>query len=80
VKPLTASFFQWDKDPAAYETARVRLAALILSAPGRGKPTPARLPRTDLLLWRNETNGIQPVAPSLTGRNAGRKSCSECRR
>ncbi|MCX6904745.1 MAG: DUF4091 domain-containing protein [Verrucomicrobia bacterium] len=30
VKPLAESFFQWDKNPAAYETARARLAALIL--------------------------------------------------
>ena len=42
VKPLTESFFQWDKDPAAYETARARLAALILSASSRGKPAPRR--------------------------------------
>ena len=42
VKPLTASFFQWDKDPAAYETARARLAALLLSALSRGQPTPPR--------------------------------------
>ena len=32
VKQLTKSFFEWDRDPAAYETARARLAALILSA------------------------------------------------
>ena len=32
VRSLTESFFQWEKDPAAYESARTRLAALI-SAP-----------------------------------------------
>jgi hypothetical protein len=31
VKPLSESFFQWDKDPAAYETARAELTALVLS-------------------------------------------------
>jgi hypothetical protein len=42
VKPLAESFFQWDKNPAAYETARTGLAALILSTSRRGKPTPRR--------------------------------------
>jgi hypothetical protein len=42
VKPLAESFFQWDRNPAAYETARSRLAALILSASSRGNPSPAR--------------------------------------
>lgn len=31
VRSLTQTFFQWEKDPAAYEQARARLAALILS-------------------------------------------------
>ncbi|MCX6929172.1 MAG: DUF4091 domain-containing protein [Verrucomicrobia bacterium] len=29
VRSLTASFFLWEKDPAAYETARTRLASMI---------------------------------------------------
>jgi hypothetical protein len=33
VRSLTGSFFQWEKDPAAYETARARLAAMIAGAP-----------------------------------------------
>ena len=32
VRSLTGSFFQWEKDPAAYENARARLAALIVEA------------------------------------------------
>lgn len=31
-KPLAASFFEWDKDPAAWESARARLAALLAPA------------------------------------------------
>ncbi|MGO8678617.1 MAG: DUF4091 domain-containing protein [Limisphaerales bacterium] len=31
VRSLTRSFFQWDKDPAAYEQARARLAAMIVA-------------------------------------------------
>ena len=34
VLPLTQSWFVWEKDPAAYETARFRLAGLIISASG----------------------------------------------
>lgn len=30
VRPLAKSWFQWEKNPAAYETARVRLADLIM--------------------------------------------------
>jgi hypothetical protein len=33
VLPLAGSWFEWEKDPAAYETARTRLAELILSIP-----------------------------------------------
>jgi hypothetical protein len=40
VEPLAASWFEWEKDPAAYEKARVRLAELIIHV-GRGAP---RLP------------------------------------
>ena len=29
VRSLTESFFQWDKDPAAYESARAKLAAML---------------------------------------------------
>ncbi len=32
VRSLTESFFQWDKDPVAYEKARTRLAAMIVTA------------------------------------------------
>ncbi len=32
VRALTETFFQWDKDPAAYEQARARLAAMIVAA------------------------------------------------
>jgi hypothetical protein len=32
VRSLTETFFQWEKDPAAYEKARVRLAEMILAA------------------------------------------------
>jgi hypothetical protein len=38
VRSLTGTFFQWEKDPAAYEKARARLAAMIIAAaegPGR---------------------------------------------
>ncbi|MBI2929726.1 MAG: DUF4091 domain-containing protein [Verrucomicrobia bacterium] len=42
VKPLAKSFFQWDRNPAAYETARARLAALILAASRQGRATPRR--------------------------------------
>ena len=37
VRSLTDTFFQWEKDPATYETARARLAAMIVAADaGRG--------------------------------------------
>jgi len=42
VKPLTESFFQWDKNPAAYGIARAKLAAMILAASSRGNATPSR--------------------------------------
>jgi hypothetical protein len=32
VRSLTESFFQWEKDPAAYEKARVKLATMIVEA------------------------------------------------
>jgi hypothetical protein len=32
VRSLTESFFLWDKDPAAYEQARIKLAAMIVAA------------------------------------------------
>ena len=32
IAPLAGSFFDWDKEPAAYESARARLAAQILSS------------------------------------------------
>lgn len=32
VRSLSQTFFQWDKDPVAYEQARAKLAALILSS------------------------------------------------
>lgn len=32
VRPLTESFFKWEKNPAAYATARARLAAMIVEA------------------------------------------------
>lgn len=35
VRSLTPSFFEWDKDPAAYEKARTRLAELIVNAARR---------------------------------------------
>jgi len=39
VRSLTETFFQWEKDPAAYEQARAKLAAMILAAQGpRGNP------------------------------------------
>jgi hypothetical protein len=34
VRSLTESFFQWDKDPGAYERARVKLAGMITAAAG----------------------------------------------
>ncbi|MBN1846242.1 MAG: DUF4091 domain-containing protein [Sedimentisphaerales bacterium] len=37
VTRLTDSWFEWEKDPAAYETARAELAALIVAA---GQPRP----------------------------------------
>jgi hypothetical protein len=35
VRSLTESFFQWDKDPSAYERARARLADLIVATPSK---------------------------------------------
>ena len=36
VRALTETFFQWDKDPVAYEKARAKLAMMIAGpAPGR---------------------------------------------
>jgi hypothetical protein len=38
VRSLTQTFFQWEKNPMAYEQARARLAAMIVAAqeaPGR---------------------------------------------
>ena len=35
VEPLAASWFQWEKDPAAYDKARVRLAELIVAKKAR---------------------------------------------
>ena len=32
VRSLTESFFQWEKNPAAYEKTRAKLAALIVEA------------------------------------------------
>lgn len=32
VRSLTETFFQWEKDPVAYETARAKLAAMIVAA------------------------------------------------
>jgi hypothetical protein len=38
VRSLTETFFQWEKDPVAYEQARAKLAAMIAAAtPERGK-------------------------------------------
>jgi len=37
VLPLAGSWFEWDKDPAAYEKARAALAELILKAPRPAK-------------------------------------------
>ncbi|MEE9365919.1 MAG: DUF4091 domain-containing protein [Dehalococcoidales bacterium] len=37
VKPLAKSWFDWEKDPSAYERARARLAAMIVAA-GRQDP------------------------------------------
>ena len=36
VRPLAESFFEWNRNPAAYETARVQLAALIVSSANQG--------------------------------------------
>jgi hypothetical protein len=35
VEPLAGSFFEWEKNPAAYEAARARLAALIVATPAK---------------------------------------------
>ncbi len=35
VRPLAGSFFEWDKNPSAYETARAQMASLILAGPFR---------------------------------------------
>jgi len=32
VRPLTETFFKWEKDAAAYAVARARLAAMIMEA------------------------------------------------
>jgi hypothetical protein len=37
VRSLTTTFFQWNKDPAAYDQARARLAALIVAARKAGR-------------------------------------------
>jgi len=44
VLPLAESFFRWNPDPAAYEEARAKLAALILSTSAR---TGVRQTKTD---------------------------------
>jgi hypothetical protein len=31
IRPLAGSFFAWEKNPGAYQTARAKLASLILS-------------------------------------------------
>lgn len=41
VRSLTPSFFEWNKDPAAYEAARAKIAALIMNAavsPAKDRP------------------------------------------
>jgi len=42
LRPLAESFFQWGKNPAACETARARLAALILTAASSGNAAPVK--------------------------------------
>jgi hypothetical protein len=37
VRPLAVSFFEWEKNPGVYETARVKLAELILAGPRKGR-------------------------------------------
>ena len=44
VRRLTESWFQWDKDPGAYEKARAELAALIVAASRPGRPSRATGP------------------------------------
>ena len=34
-RALTESWFQWDKDPRAYETARAKIASLIMGGAGK---------------------------------------------
>ena len=41
VLPVTDSFFRWDHDPAKYQEARAKLAALIVG--GRKKPVNGQL-------------------------------------
>ena len=43
VRQLTDSWFQWDKDPAAYEKARTELASMIESTIGGGSQPPAEM-------------------------------------
>jgi hypothetical protein len=38
VQPLAESFFAWEKDPAAYDSARRRLAELIVAAKSKSPP------------------------------------------
>jgi len=45
VEPLAESWFKWDPDPAAYEKARERLAALIVDAQRGQDPSVERTPR-----------------------------------
>jgi len=58
VRQLTGSWFQWDKDPAAYEKARAELAAMTVAAAGRAEVRalapqrdPSRSGHIDLGSW-----------------------------
>jgi len=68
LRRLTESWFQWDKDPAAYEKARAELAAMIVATAGprpdasAGAPGPLRVHPTNP---RYFTNGTKSADGSL---------------
>jgi hypothetical protein len=71
VRPLAESWFAWEKDPAAYQTARAQLAALITTAPGADSATTtpantrARTPATGPLR-------VHPANPRYFANGAGK--------